>query len=1005
MPRFSICVSTYNDAEYLPGCIESVLSQSFEDFELIVVVDGSTDESANMVRDYAKSDCRIIPVIKETNEGLHLGRVSGIEASTGDYIFLLDSDDELEDDALLKLNEALDKQPVDILHFGIHVVPVGISETLCRDFEDYINAPVGFLDGDNLAAVAFSQEEGYRQDWRVTQRIYNASFLKRACARMTMDRLDRAEDAYECFVALSLAKNQATRNDIVALRYYYGRGLNSSSELSVESFLKSVNCFWDVITHIDEFACNMHSALLSRYAADARTKLLQLLFNDWLTRVANHNKIEAANKAAEVLGTLNVAKELMRCSRDKAYEQWANGGSYNAEDAYNAWYRAAIDIAGVEASSAPEFLSLRDVTKGHIEDLRVRTMRESYKEQDIRIFVSTHKRVDLFDSMLLQPVQVGCVNRPADARFPWALHDDEGENISSQNSMYCELTTQYWAWKNVDADYIGFCHYRRYFDFNPKRHPENIYGEIIDERLNHETQQEYFLDDASIRSAISDFDIVTTEVKDIRPFVGKNATVRSHYDDAAQLYVEDIDRMVDILGRQQPDYLDDAHAFLSGHNSCFCNMFVMKKDIFRGYCSWLFPILEEFVETTDMSRYSREGVRTPGHLAERLLNIYLFHHERIGTPWKRKQVKCVHFLDPDYHDKLHMLQSEKELRPVIPVVFAADNNYVPMLTTTIYSALKNASSKYRYDIVVMQRDITADNQSIMRTFFSRFPNVTLRFANVSRIVENYRLTTNNPHISIETYYRFLVQELLPFYDKVLYLDSDLIVKGDISELFATDLGDNFVGAVRDIDFVGNVNMKKGKRFDYAKNVLEMNDPYDYFQAGVLVLNTRAMREAHSIEEWLEFASDDRYIYNDQDVLNARCEGRVAFLDFSWNVMIDCGGRIGNIFSFAPAAMYDAFLDSRSHEKIVHYAGVEKPWKMADCDRAELYWEYAREIPFYEKLLANLGGGFSGPRSIPAHARAISETSKMRKLVDPLLPIGSLRREAAKSIARRMRGLD
>ena len=245
---------------------------------------------------------------------------------------------------------------------------------------------------------------------------------------------------------------------------------------------------------------------------------------------------------------------------------------------------------------------------------------------------------------------------------------------------------------------------------------------------------------------------------------------------------------------------------------------------------------------------------------------------------------------------------------------------------------------------------------------------------------------------------------MPYYNKVLYLDSDLIVEGDIAELYSSDLGDNLLAAVRDIDFLGNVNMKNGDRLKYARKVLGMKNPYDYFQAGVLLLNTEEMRRLHSIEEWLEFASDDRFIYNDQDVLNAYCEGRVTWLDYDWNVMIDCGGRIANVFSFAPHEVFDAFNDSRRHERIVHYAGFEKPWKFAYCDRSQLYWKYARDTPFYEKLLASLmGSGAPVDTPLVMHEKAVSETSPLRKIVDPLCPIGSARREVLKSIGRAVQG--
>lgn len=279
------------------------------------------------------------------------------------------------------------------------------------------------------------------------------------------------------------------------------------------------------------------------------------------------------------------------------------------------------------------------------------------------------------------------------------------------------------------------------------------------------------------------------------------------------------------------------------------------------------------------------------------------HHKRICSNWKFKELQCVHFTNPEPAEELKPLDVFD--KPIVPVVFAADDNYVPQLTTTVYSAMKNADPTYFYDVVVLQRNIAWDKQERLRDFFKQFPNMSLRFTNVERELSGYDLSTNNAHISIETYYRFLIQKLLPFYDKVLYLDSDIVINGDISKLYNTDLQGKLLGAIRDIDFLANLNVKHGKRMGYAKNVLKMKNPYDYFQAGVLVLNTKAMRERYTIKQWLTYASNPAFIYNDQDVLNAHCEGEVLYLPWEWNVVHDCGGRVGNLFVQAPNDIYDA----------------------------------------------------------------------------------------------------
>ena len=325
-----------------------------------------------------------------------------------------------------------------------------------------------------------------------------------------------------------------------------------------------------------------------------------------------------------------------------------------------------------------------------------------------------------------------------------------------------------------------------------------------------------------------------------------------------------------------------------------------------------------------------------------------------------------------------------------------------MLTTTIYSMLKNASKDRSYDVIVLERNISDENKQNIRQFFERFPNAVIRFFDVSRYLAGFNLTTSNAHISIETYYRFIIQEALPFYSKLLYLDCDLVVNGDVAELFDIELGDNAIAAVPDIDFIGNLNMKNGERARYVRKQLHMRDAYGYFQAGVLVMNLDRMRKIHTVHEWLEIASEPGYIYNDQDILNVECEGLVTYLDYSWNVMHDCAGRVNGVFDFAPANVYKAYMTSRKAPKIVHYAGFDKPWKNPWCDFASLYWSYAQETPFMAQMIATMSG-VERPAPPEHHERAIAEDSPIRKYVDVLAPTGSKQRELMKVVARKVQG--
>lgn len=1009
MPKISIVIPAYNVGNYLQECLDSVRNQTFSDIEAIVVNDASPDNVGEVAAQAAAQDARIRVVTNNPNMGTHRTRMAGVENASGEYTFFLDGDDALKPDMCEQLAAEIDKHPVDVLHFGLTVVATNdLLENERQAFETFNNTPTPDSTGEDIVRDIFDESRGYKVDWRVTQRLYKTSLLKKAFAAMTRDRLGRSQDGYECFVVSAFAQSYHSCKDCRGYIYYYGRGISGTNMINAAKYARYCGHFKADFNAAYEFADAQRSEMLHDCAQGFQRKATEILANDWKVRVPEEEKAEAAKQMEAVFGPAITGRELYRFVRDDAYALLSKGQLLPTDANLSNWFGIANAISvSTDRVSADtiRFHEMKRIAISHMHELTEKSNNteafQNYDKQNIRIFVTAHKNVDRFGSDIMQPVQVG----PKNERFPWAFHDDEGENIADLNPRYCELTTQYWAWKNINADYYGFCHYRRYFDFSETVHEENAFGEIMDDYIDAKAAKEYGLDDNNIAHVVKQYDVITTPFGDLDEIINKYGSPRALWEAAPLLHDDDLKRCYQILCAMYPDYRKDAQDFFNGNKACFCNMFIMKKEIFFDYCSWMFPILEEFDRNTDYSTYSKEALRTPGHLSERLLNIYLMHHKRIGSNWKFKELQCVHFTNPEPAEELEPLDVFD--KPIVPVVFAADDNYVPQLTTTVYSAMKNADPSYFYDVVVLQRNIAWDKQERLRDFFKQFPNMSLRFTNVERELSGHDLSTNNAHISIETYYRFLIQKLLPFYDKVLYLDSDIVINGDIAKLYNTDLQGKLLGAIRDIDFLANLNVKHGKRMGYAKNVLKMKNPYDYFQAGVLVLNTKAMRERYTIRQWLTYASNPAFIYNDQDVLNAHCEGEVLYLPWEWNVVHDCGGRVGNLFVQAPNDIYDAYMRSRNNPQIIHYAGFQKPWTDPDCDFASIYWRYARETPFYERLLKRVVKATAPKAPVivtPAKPpRAVGEDNPIRKIIDPIMPIGSRRRELLKSIGRTARG--
>lgn len=256
-------------------------------------------------------------------------------------------------------------------------------------------------------------------------------------------------------------------------------------------------------------------------------------------------------------------------------------------------------------------------------------MNQNRAVPDIRLFVCCHRPSLVPKHPLLNPIQVGTAL--ADTHFPGFLHDDAGENISRKNRSYCELTAQYWVWKNVVADYYGFFHYRRYLypDTRAKR-PYIIAGEPTLPLLEE-------LGYGDFEGLIRRYDLILPKGEDMHLPVWK------HYAQAPFHHGEDLKLVQEILLERHPEFAGAADEYLSGSLCYFGNIFIMGREIFRNYCTWLFPLLAEFDAWADTSGYSPQERRVDGYLAERLLGVYAAWLRREGSV-KMLELPRVHFI-------------------------------------------------------------------------------------------------------------------------------------------------------------------------------------------------------------------------------------------------------------------------------------------------------------------------------------------------------------------------
>lgn len=192
--------------------------------------------------------------------------------------------------------------------------------------------------------------------------------------------------------------------------------------------------------------------------------------------------------------------------------------------------------------------------------------------------------------------------------------------------------------------------------------------------------------------------------------------------------------------------------------------------------------------------------------------------------------------------------------------------------------------------------------------------------------------SSRKHLTNPNYYRFLIPDCLPNYEKVIWIDVDTIIKGDLFDLFATDLSGFLLGAVR-------IGLTSASVNEVTRD--------DYFNAGVLLINNKLWIRERIIEKIKELTFSNNFKCPTQDPLNIVCFERTLHLNSAYNTLVFGNAKKENIQNYVSAHGYASLDKMIDCAIILHYVGEYKPWNYANCYGSEYWLEFYKRLPVAE----------------------------------------------------------
>ncbi|MFC0265846.1 glycosyltransferase family 2 protein [Alloscardovia macacae] len=294
IPAMSIVIPSYNVASYVEASLQSAMSQTLKDIEILVVDDGSTDSTASLIRSVTSHDNRVKIISLPENKGRHSARLAGVLHSRGKFIIFLDADDTIEPATCEILSSFIAHHPdADIIRYGTSLELDNSEDAdVTQNLEALLNASMGTLHDIQILQSSFNAPHSPWIPWNLITSAFRGGLIREAFRTLEDIRLNKLEDAYEYFAICSHAHTLYSLTEVKGLRYHFGRGISGRSRVEIDRFAEEQQQAYDVDAAVQRYTQNSSHSFLEQAAQHFHERALMIVTDDFVTRLdhASHER-------------------------------------------------------------------------------------------------------------------------------------------------------------------------------------------------------------------------------------------------------------------------------------------------------------------------------------------------------------------------------------------------------------------------------------------------------------------------------------------------------------------------------------------------------------------------------------------------------------------------------------------------------------------------------------------------------------------------------------------